>query len=217
MSVARASWRSICEEYARHERREVGVLRPGRAHASERASRPPRWRPSAKLCARPDSATPICAFIPTVPSPVGRVLCGQWSGRCHCRKDLRLQQVAEVQDRRLVRQRTAQAQTSAHRLHLVEQSSMPGSLSCRTAAHNEPEHHPKRIGAAATASLRIERLDPILQLLPGNHIFSRKISRRVRRFFESYSSSAKVIEAPWPAHSSPVVSYHETTPVSELP
>ena len=31
-----------------------------------------------------------------------------------------------------------------------------------------PQHHPKRIGAAATASLRIERLDPILQLLPGN-------------------------------------------------
>ena len=31
-----------------------------------------------------------------------------------------------------------------------------------------PQHHPKRIGVAATASLRIERLDPILQLLPGN-------------------------------------------------
>ena len=84
---------------------------------------------------------------------------------------LRLQQVAEVQDRRLVRQRTAQAQTrkAAHRLHLVEQILHARIAQVVEQLHTmNPQHHPKRIGAAATASLRIERLDPILQLLPGN-------------------------------------------------
>ena len=100
----------------------------------------------------------------------------------------------------------------------------PDRSSCRTAAHQvveqlhtmNPQHHPKRIGAAATASLRIERLDPILQLLPGE---SAPPSSPGKSPGASAASSnrtpvpQKSSEAPWPAHSSPVVSYHETTPV----
>ena len=54
-----------------------------------------------------------------------------------------------------------------------------------------PQHHPKRIGAAATASLRIERLDPVLQLFAREssplHLLQEKSPGAVRRFFESYS------------------------------
>ena len=91
-----------------------------------------------------------------------------------------------------VRQRTAQAQTrkAAHRLHLVEQPPCPDRSSCRTAAHNEPAASPQadRGGGHGQPSHRTARSDPGSSCCRESA--PRKISRRVRRFFESYSSSA---------------------------
>ena len=82
-----------------------------------------------------------------------------------------LQQVAEVQNRRLVGQRTRQAQPheAAHRLHLVEQVLHPGVAQVVEQLHAvHAQHHPQRIGTPTAPGLRIERLDLLLQTTPRN-------------------------------------------------
>ncbi len=80
-----------------------------------------------------------------------------------------LQQLAEVQDRRLVGQRTRQPQPHEppHRPHLVEQvlhAQVAQLVDQLHAMH--AQHHPKRIRTATATRLRIERLDPTFQTVP---------------------------------------------------
>ena len=59
-----------------------------------------------------------------------------------------------------------------HRLHLVELVGppSPGRSGCRTTARSEPQHLRQRVRAPTAPRLRIERLDPSLQPLPGNQL-----------------------------------------------
>ncbi len=84
---------------------------------------------------------------------------------------VRLQQVAEMQDRRLVRQRTREAQPHKppYRLHLVEQVLHPRVAQSVEQLHAvHPQHHAQRIRPPTATGLRVERLDAGLQPLPGN-------------------------------------------------
>ena len=80
-----------------------------------------------------------------------------------------LQQMPEVQDRRLVRQRTRQPQPDepAHRLHFVQQVLHAGIAQVVEQLHAvHPQHHPQRIRPPAAACLRIERRNLRLQAAP---------------------------------------------------
>ena len=91
---------------------------------------------------------------------------------------------------------------AAHRLHLVEQI-----LHARIAhAARTRSIDPKRIGAAATASLRKNGSIRSSSCCQGIAPSSPGISRRVRRFFESYPRKSHLKGL----LSSPVVSYHYT-------
>ena len=108
-----------------------------------------------------------------------------------------LQQVPEVQDRRLVRQRTQQPQTreAPHRLRLVQQILHRGIAQVveQLRAVNA-KHHRQRVRPPAPARLRIECLHPPSNSGHGTNasIFDRNLSRRVVRFFALCSRSAKL-------------------------
>ena len=80
-----------------------------------------------------------------------------------------LQQVAEVQDRRLVGQRSRQPQPdkAPHRLHLIQQVLHAGVAQVVEQLHTvHAQHHRKRVWPATATGLRIERLDARLQPAP---------------------------------------------------
>ena len=82
-----------------------------------------------------------------------------------------LQQVAKVQNRRLVGQRSRQPQPdkAPHRLHLVEQVLHPRVAQVVEQLHAvHAQHHRERVRPATATALRIERLDPRLQSVPRN-------------------------------------------------
>ena len=84
-----------------------------------------------------------------------------------------LQQMPEVQDGRLVGQRRRQPQPhkTPHRLHLVKQVLHPRIAQVVEQLHAvNAQHHRQRVRAPAPTRLRIERLDPSLQPLPGNQL-----------------------------------------------
>ena len=72
-----------------------------------------------------------------------------------------LQQVPEVQDRRLIRQRIRQSQSHkpTHGLRLVEQILHPRITQVIEQLHAmNPQHHAQRVRLPTAAGLRIERL-----------------------------------------------------------
>ena len=80
-----------------------------------------------------------------------------------------LQQMAEVQDRRLVGQRSRQPQPDKppHRLHLVEQVLHAGVAQVVEQLHAvHAQHHRERVWPPTPTGLRIERLDARLQPAP---------------------------------------------------
>ena len=84
-----------------------------------------------------------------------------------------LQQVPEVQDRRLVRQRTRQPQTgeTPHRLHFVQQILHPRVAQVVEQLHAvNAQHRRQPIRPPPASSLRIERLDALRQTLPRNQL-----------------------------------------------
>ncbi len=85
-----------------------------------------------------------------------------------------LQQMAEVQDRGLVRQRLRQPQAHqpSHRLHLVEQVLHSGITQVVEQLHAvDPQHGRQLTGPAPPARLGIEGSEAGLQLFPGNQTF----------------------------------------------
>ncbi len=84
-----------------------------------------------------------------------------------------LQQVPEVQDRRLIRQRIRQSQSHkpTHGLRLVEQILHPRITQVIEQLHAmNPQHHAQRVRLPTAADLRIERLDPTFQSFPGDQL-----------------------------------------------
>ena len=84
-----------------------------------------------------------------------------------------LQQMPEVQDGGLVGQRLRQPQPheTPHRLHLVEKVLHPRVAQVVEQLHAvNTQHHRQRVRAPTAPRLRIERLDPSLQPLPGNQL-----------------------------------------------
>ena len=117
-------------------------------------------------------------------------------------------QVAEVQaSGKGPLRRTRKA---AHRLHLVEQILHARIAQVVEQLHTmNPQHHPKRIGAAATASFRTARSDPPAvaeSALPSSENLPARppLLRIVLQLRESLGMARSQL---------PGVSYHETTPV----
>ena len=104
-----------------------------------------------------------------------------------------LQQVAEVEDRRLIGNRPGEAETGEleHRTGVVEFLLHAG------VAEVEPEleavdaqHHAQRVRAVSAATLRVDRRDALLQLSPGDkpvHALE-NVCRLVLTFLCSYST-----------------------------
>ena len=98
----------------------------------------------------------------------------------------------------LVGQRLRQPQPheTPHRLHLVEKVLHPRVAQVVEQLHAvNTQHHRQRVRAPTAPRLRIERLDPSLQPLPGNQPCpsSQETTHAAsRRFFKSCSSSAKL-------------------------
>ena len=120
-----------------------------------------------------------------------------------------LQQVAEVQDRRLVGQRPRQPQAheTPDRLHLVQQVLHPGVAQVVEQLHAvHPKHHRERVRPATATGLRIERLDARLQPLPRDK--ARPSSRGRPRAVSGASSS----RAPTPRRSTvPSLAHRDVT------
>ena len=109
-----------------------------------------------------------------------------------------LQQVAEVQDRRLVGQRSRQPQPdeAPHRLHLVEQVLHAGVAQVVEQLHAvHAQHHRERVWPPTATGLRIERLDARRQQAPTGS--ARPSSRGIPRAASAASSS----RAPTPQRS----------------
>ena len=122
-----------------------------------------------------------------------------------------LQQMPEVQDGGLVGQRLRQPQPheTPHRLHLVEKVLHPRVAQVVEQLHAvNTQHHRQRVRAPTAPRLRIERLDPSLQPLPGNqlvHLLKEQLTPRpallqvVLQFRKACLCHGSIIQSATPA------------------